>query len=127
MNKNFKTFLYGIVAFSVIIAVCMTASQFRSKPQMTHGQPKNNNYNNNYKMMGQMESQISDAVGMRMLREAAECDRKGMSTEQRARRVHAIYLAGMAEVHRVRSSNYTVPFNAAVLESAAGQTSSRSQ
>lgn len=58
----------------------------------------------------------SDFVGEKMFHSDMECQRLRLPTSERLRLKHAIYQAYLAESARVRASNYTSPFNPAVLD-----------
>lgn len=58
----------------------------------------------------------SDFAGEKMFHVDMECQRLHLPTSERLRLKHAIYQAYLAESARVRASNYTSPFNPAVLD-----------
>lgn len=58
----------------------------------------------------------SDFAGEKMFHVDMECQRLHLPTSERLRLKHAVYQAYLAESARVRASDYTSPFNPAVLE-----------
>jgi len=103
------------VAAIVIIAFSLFAVFFTVLRNIPH-QVKPIRDDRDIRQAGEAVDVASDFAGEKMFHVDMDCQRLHLPTSERLKLKHAVYRAYLAESARVRASDYTSPFNPAVLD-----------